>query len=290
MDFSNNYGVHPFWPLNSGWFYGDAVFIVEPWLLLILAGAALGAAASRVLRGMLSFCVAALLVVAWRSELAGVGLASALSVFAVAWCLWSWRASPRWRLASVSAALAAFWLAFLVARHQVRAIAPRALGAGRELVSLSSTPSPGNPLCWWIVGISVEGSEYVVRQALAAAWPELLAVDHCGWPSRSGTAPLQMPASGTLEAVPAGVVRGPEFRAPLSQLLSAAQGDCTVRAFLRFARVPFWIEQGGRLSIIGDLRYDRSRSIDFAELVLDPSVPCPRFEPPWQPPLPLLGS
>src|SRR5689334_18161704 len=30
MDFGNNYGVHPFWPLVSSWFYGDAIFIVEP--------------------------------------------------------------------------------------------------------------------------------------------------------------------------------------------------------------------------------------------------------------------
>ena len=30
MDFTNNYGVHPFWPFYSGWFYGDFVFIVEP--------------------------------------------------------------------------------------------------------------------------------------------------------------------------------------------------------------------------------------------------------------------
>ncbi|MDY6946837.1 MAG: metal-dependent hydrolase, partial [Pseudomonadota bacterium] len=30
MDFSNNYGVHPFWPLDNRWFYGDSVFIIEP--------------------------------------------------------------------------------------------------------------------------------------------------------------------------------------------------------------------------------------------------------------------
>ena len=32
MDFTNNYGVHPFWPLSNRWFYGDAVFIAEPLL------------------------------------------------------------------------------------------------------------------------------------------------------------------------------------------------------------------------------------------------------------------
>ena len=30
MDHLNSYGVHPFWPAENGWAYGDAVFIVEP--------------------------------------------------------------------------------------------------------------------------------------------------------------------------------------------------------------------------------------------------------------------
>jgi inner membrane protein len=38
MDFLNSYGVHPFWPVQNGWFYGDSVFIVEPlyWNVLLL--------------------------------------------------------------------------------------------------------------------------------------------------------------------------------------------------------------------------------------------------------------
>jgi inner membrane protein len=30
MDFLNSYGVHPLWPIQDGWVYGDSVFIVEP--------------------------------------------------------------------------------------------------------------------------------------------------------------------------------------------------------------------------------------------------------------------
>ncbi|WP_370466973.1 metal-dependent hydrolase, partial [Salmonella enterica] len=30
LDFTNSYGVHPFWPFDNRWYYGDAVFIVEP--------------------------------------------------------------------------------------------------------------------------------------------------------------------------------------------------------------------------------------------------------------------
>ena len=35
LDWTNSYGVHPFWPFDNRWFHGDAVFIVEPWFWAI---------------------------------------------------------------------------------------------------------------------------------------------------------------------------------------------------------------------------------------------------------------
>jgi len=40
MDWTNNYGVRPLLPWNGRWFYGDLVFIVDPYLILILGTAA----------------------------------------------------------------------------------------------------------------------------------------------------------------------------------------------------------------------------------------------------------
>src|SRR3990167_6497262 len=37
LDWLNVYGVRLLMPLSSRWFYGDAVFIVDPWLWLVLA-------------------------------------------------------------------------------------------------------------------------------------------------------------------------------------------------------------------------------------------------------------
>lgn len=39
MDWTNNYGVRPLLPWSGQWFYGDLVFILDPWLWLILGGA-----------------------------------------------------------------------------------------------------------------------------------------------------------------------------------------------------------------------------------------------------------
>src|SRR6476659_8808422 len=40
MDWTNNYGVRPFLPWNGRWFYGDLVFIVDPFLWPILGATA----------------------------------------------------------------------------------------------------------------------------------------------------------------------------------------------------------------------------------------------------------
>ncbi len=39
MDWTNNYGVRPLLPWDGRWFYGDLVFIVDPYMLLVLGGA-----------------------------------------------------------------------------------------------------------------------------------------------------------------------------------------------------------------------------------------------------------
>jgi inner membrane protein len=38
LDYTNNYGVRPFWPFSERWYSWDIVFIVEPTLLVLLIG------------------------------------------------------------------------------------------------------------------------------------------------------------------------------------------------------------------------------------------------------------
>jgi inner membrane protein len=46
LDFTNNYGVRPFWPFWEKWFSWDIVFIVEPVMLVLLVGGLLSPAFS----------------------------------------------------------------------------------------------------------------------------------------------------------------------------------------------------------------------------------------------------
>ena len=39
MDWTNNYGIRPFLPWSSQWFYGDFIFIIDPLMWMILGGA-----------------------------------------------------------------------------------------------------------------------------------------------------------------------------------------------------------------------------------------------------------
>jgi len=77
-----------------------------------------------------------------------------------------------------------------------------------------------------------------------------------------------------------------EYRAPLAESRQLARERCEARAFYRFARVPYataLAPDGSR--VIGDLRYDRHRSLDFSDIRLTPRVgDCPRHVPPWLPP------
>ena len=77
MDAGNSYGTHLFYPFSARWVYGDAVFVLEPWLWAILGfGVALNA--SRMWR-----LLSALLTLLPIAGLVYVGLATPGLVVAI---------------------------------------------------------------------------------------------------------------------------------------------------------------------------------------------------------------
>jgi inner membrane protein len=297
MDFGNNYGVHPFWPLDDHWYYGDAIFIVDPWLMIALGGILFGSTRSRVGRSLIGLILAGLALIAWAMALGAQprgpssppvsgALALALSIAAAAWLAWMRWGSARARRWSGASSLLLLLVVQLSARGAVRAAVRAGLAGSLELVSLATTPLPGNPLCWSVLAAGVAGAEpsrrYLVQHALASAWPALWPASACGAPLVRATAPLVEPAT-PLPAV-AGVAWGRQFRAPLAELHDLTH-DCVASAFLRFARIPFWLRDGARATLVGDARFDRSPALDFTDLPLEAGAECPPNVPPWEPPL-----
>ena len=59
LDFLNNYGVRLLMPFSGRWFYGDALFIVDPWLWVVLLVAVLLGRNQRTRPPRIGLCVAA---------------------------------------------------------------------------------------------------------------------------------------------------------------------------------------------------------------------------------------
>jgi inner membrane protein len=284
MDFTNNYGVHPFWPLSNRWFYGDAVFIAEP--LLWAACAPLVFTFRSKLARMI---VAAVLAI-------GVGLALftglvprlpaiALIVIIAAMLLLGWRTKQHVALlggiAVWIAVTATFAVSSQLAAHRVEAFAA-SLFPGARLMDHVLTPMPANPLCWEVMLVQTQDDAVVARRTMLALAPSLIPADGCL--SRS----LNLPSSAPLQRVQkddtAELHWYGEIATDLDQLRNRVSTDCEAAAAMRFIRVP-WLAMVGQATVLGDLRYDREQSLGFAEVELQSPPPtCPRWVPPWIPP------
>jgi inner membrane protein len=154
LDWLNNYGLRWLMPFDGRWFYGEAVFIIDPWLWLTLGGAA-----------FLTFSRSRLARVRWAvffvlaSGLVFLNIALVPIVSAILWTIGvATLVALRWRLADpapraleraaqIGIALASLYIVTLVAasaaaRSDVRATAA-ARGLSVEAVALA--PSPANP-------------------------------------------------------------------------------------------------------------------------------------------------
>jgi inner membrane protein len=154
LDWLNNYGLRWLMPFDGRWFYGDAVFIIDPWLWLLLGGAALLTysksrsalgrwAAFFALASVLIFANSALVpapsVVLWLGGLAAVAAAK--------WRFGSASPAVLERTARAALGLSAVYIAVLVAasaaaRSDVRAVAA---SRGIEAEDVSFAPAPANP-------------------------------------------------------------------------------------------------------------------------------------------------
>jgi inner membrane protein len=286
MDYTNNYGVHPFWPLYDGWFFGDGVFIIEPLYFILAVPALAFASRARAARIALYGIVLVTLGVAWVTRFAGVGTAMFLTLAAPGSAFFTSRLAPRQRTLVALTACVVMALSFLglsrLARARVmEAVQGSSPGARVHVVDASLTPAPSNPFCWSAMAVGTRGDAYELLVATVALAPRFVPVAACEVEPTGRSLALRIP----------GVTSTPwvrwdgEWTAPLADLRALWHSNCDARAYLRWARLPFWFREGPRQLFLGDLRYDRSPELDFAETrgTLPPAS-CPPWVPPWIPP------
>lgn len=289
FDALNNYGVHPFWPFDNRWYYGDTLFIVEPWLWVLAVPTLARRVESRVSGGVLYVLLALVLVLAFVLTMVPLGVALALTLASVA----VWAAQRRiasgsavWlSLASVAALLVLFATGSSSARTLVtRELEQRLARAqtGEAVRAVAITPAPGNPLCFSALSVTTAGDTYVVRSAHVSLSPGLISPAGCRLQPTGQTVGLD--ASDFAKS--AHVQWRGVFRGSIRELAALAHARCEAAALMRFARVPFWKPTAADRVFIGDLRFDHASDLDFDELALDLSAPprCPRWVPPWRPP------
>ena len=286
MDYTNSYGVHPYWPLDGRWVYGDSVFIIEP---LLWAAAAPLVFLLRTWAARAFVAVSLAGAVAGVALLVSVGVARWPSLLALLVLILIMLAAGRWlRPAPALACGIALWggitLLFLAAGHAAARAAERYAMAHfprAQLLDHVLTPLPANPLCWELLLLQTEGERYLIRRAEMSLAPTAVPATEC--PNRSLQGPSLVPLVQVPDAGSPGLAWYGQLDMPRSSLAQLAATYCRAAAFLRFARAP-WESEQGPLPLIGDLRFASGARSGFAELELERAAACPWLVPSWQPP------
>jgi inner membrane protein len=164
LDWLNSYGIRLLMPFSDRWFYGDTLFIVDPWLWLILGGA---------------------VMLAWTTQTRGLVIAAALASGATAmmllapvvpgWARAAWLAGlaiwalararvgaprhPAIAAAALVAAGAYIALMFGGSRAAERQVRHLAHGRGWDATQVAAMPVPAAPLERMVIVVS--GDRYL---------------------------------------------------------------------------------------------------------------------------------
>ena len=262
LDWTNNYGVRLLLPWSSQWFYGDLVFIIDPFIWLMLGGAAFLLTARRKWQlGIWLLLVSALtylvltataergltnglpLKSVWVIVITGLVLAHRLGV------VQRWGPKVAWAAFGV---LVSYWIGLAVvhsmALREVRMVAiTLARQNGESVTDVAAMPTLANPFHWLCV-VETDHAAYRFEISLTDSTPNL-----------SGLSRYE---------------RADTFSSPF--LVRGAQ-DWRAKIFLGFARFPVFKVAGAdcmteTIVQLADLRYTQpggSRGTFALELPVD---------------------
>jgi inner membrane protein len=271
MDYLNSYGVHPFWPVENRWSYGDSVFIVEP-LYWAAAAPLLFWLRSRVAQVLFALVLASAVALGVATHLVSIASCLVLATSAAALIAIGARVSHRSAARISAAAALAVTLTFVAAgrsaAHRAEALAHAAFPEQRMLDHVL-TPLPVNPLCWDLLLLQTQGDRYLARHAILAVAPRAVSAEECpAFAGEEHSAPLEPVSAPDSESVR---WLG-EFEMSSDRLQIDVESDCTAAGFMVFVRAPFVsrLGNGERLRVLGDLRFDRGKERSSFEVQLAP--------------------
>lgn len=259
LDAANSYGTHLLYPLTSRWYYGDAVFILEPWVWLPLGVVAALNARRRVLRHVLWGLTAVP-----PAGLVWFGLLQPplLLALVLAGCLavailrtWTSRVRAAAALAAVLLVFAACGLLSIVAKDR----AGEALAAltSHRIVDIVSNPNPAAPWCWAVITLEADDEDeiLVARRGTVSLLPSLQRAGHC--------ASHQLITGARAGSPGQALVWDRDWVIDARGLREIPATDCRAAAWLQFGRVPYIDD--GRLV---DLRFDNPLGGNFSAIAI----------------------
>jgi len=258
MDYLNSYGIHPFYPFDASWYYGDMLFILEP-VFWVAFGVPLACMVKpRPLRaGLLGLLLAILIWATWRAYLQWGSLLGLLLAAGV--LCWLQFRGGRGALVAALCLTSAFVGVQAFQSNLGKGMIAAHIEPGSRLLDTSMTGFPSNPWCWTFVSLErIEPSgTYRIRRGLLMLPP----ASSCpaGFAERNAVANSEI---------------------PLARLHRLAR-TCHGQAWLRFARMP--LLSSGTAS---DARFPLEQGSNFTTLALDDieTRPCPSGVPDWTPP------
>jgi inner membrane protein len=281
LDWMNTYGMRFWLPFDGRWSYGDAIFILDPWLWLGMGGVVFLAHSRR--RASLSawivlwlFGTALVLLTEppppWTK---GLWIAGSLAFAVARWRRFGYAGPGRERVAAVGTALAcAYILAMVAASAAAERIATAeiqrgeagAIGAGRQIHEVMFGPEAADPLRGYLVIVTddayLQGTfDWLRRPRARLEGPE---IPKARWIENgvavSGDAETELEvAHGDLEAV-----------------IAAARRQDAGRRYLLWSRFPFFEispSETGLQVLIGDARFAGirpARGLAAVDIFLEP--------------------
>jgi inner membrane protein len=288
LDYSNSYGVHPLWPLDNHWYYGDAVFIAEPWLWLVAIPPLMFGPRRLWSRVLLGALLALLLVAAWTLGELPRALAVVVTISSAVWML-----AQRWIPTGLRTTCGiGAWLlmeaVFATSSVRARSFAQVALAPDERVVDVVLTPAPANPFCFNALVVAMTNDTYRVRSATVAPWATTPGLWHPAAHCLAGATQGRFGARGRAITVSIDphVRWGEEWSAPRAELRALSASRCAVAAALRFMRVPIWTTDTTGMMQLVDARFGIGGD-GFAGLRVA-AGPCElgarAWVPPWVPP------
>ncbi len=275
LDFMNSYGVHPFWPINNEWFYGDALYIIEPLLWITVATSLFHI----IKRGyfkyfFLGFSLFSPLI------FSVIGFSSWINTFFVSlfsiFLFFYLKNKTLLRIAKEGLifSLLIICIFALQSTHTKTnlKLSLSKLAKGYKLIDIKTSPLPSNFMCWRFLGTFINKSQYRVYSGVYS--PLKFFLKSCPLlKSRDGVLP-NLKLKNTDHIKYNGL-----YTQPIQTLKNAYSLNCKTAAWFTYARVPFFFKK-----TLHDLRYSIRSKKGFAHLNLSAKEDCPILSSPWTPP------